>query len=214
MAGCGAVRGASPTPEAEAGRYHLIRKGQPLPEDGHVYRLSHPLGEHVLDAGRRHDTPVGEITFTLAGAPQRIAALEQLPSRSGWLELNLLELESFQLEEHLVFSAQADDGQWLDAEACQRLLELPGRANTRPPAMDTLPPNFDANVRRHLETINKGLKSENAKLNKECQDHCLTILRLRNENSMMGKSPFDIGVMIERYVDAYLKLKESDKGPS
>ena len=48
----------------------------------------------------------------------------RLPSRSGWLELNLLELESFQLEEHLVFSAQADDGQWLDAEACQRLLEL------------------------------------------------------------------------------------------
>ena len=45
--------------------------------------------------------------FTLAGAPQRIAALEQLPSRTGWLELNLLELQSFQLEEHLVFSAQA-----------------------------------------------------------------------------------------------------------
>lgn len=61
---------------------------------------------------------------------------------------------------------------------------------------------------KELEVVNRGLKSENAKLNKECQDHCLTILRLRNENSMMGKSPFDIGVMIERYVDAYLKLKE------
>lgn len=154
---------ASPLPEAEAGRYHLIRKGQPLPEDGHVYRLSHPLGEHVLDAGRRHDTPVGEVAFTLAGAPQRIAVLEQLPSRSGWLELNLLELKSFQLEEHLVFSAQADDGQWLDAEACQRLLELPGRAHTRPPAMDTLPPNFDANVRRQIEAaLAKALEENNA----------------------------------------------------
>ena len=61
---------------------------------------------------------------------------------------------------------------------------------------------------RELEALNKGLKAENAKLNKECQDHCLTILRLRNENSMMGKSPFDIGIMIERYVDAYLKAKE------
>lgn len=154
---------ASPIPEAEAGRYHLIRKGQPLPEDGHVYRLSHPLGEHVLDAGRRHDTAVGEVTFTLAGAPQRIAALEQLPSRSGWLELNLLELESFQLEEHLVFSAQADDGQWLDAEACQRLLELPGRAHTRLPATDTLPPNFDANVRRQIEAaLARALEENNA----------------------------------------------------
>jgi len=149
--------------EAPAGRYHLIRKGQPAPENGHVYRLSHPLGEHVLDRGRRCETPVTALEFMLAGAPQRIAALEQLPSRSGWLELNLLELESFQLEEHLVFSAQADDGTWLDAEACQRLLELPGRPSDRPAAPDTLPPKFDANVRRQIEAaLAKALEENNA----------------------------------------------------
>ncbi|SJZ94404.1 SNF2-related protein [Novilysobacter spongiicola] len=149
--------------EAPAGRYHLIRKGQSAPENGHVYRLSHPLGEHVLDRGRRCETPVTALEFMLAGTRQRIAALEQLSSRSGWLELNLLELESFQLEEHLVFSAQADDGTWLDAEACQRLLELPGRPSNRPAAPDTLPPNFDANVRRQIEAaLAKALEENNA----------------------------------------------------
>ncbi|ATD66177.1 ATP-dependent helicase [Luteimonas chenhongjianii] len=149
--------------EAPAGRYHLIRKGQSAPENGHVYRLSHPLGEHVLDRGRRCETPVTALEFMLAGARQRIAALEQLSSRSGWLELNLLELESFQLEEHLVFSAQADDGTWLDAEACQRLLELRGRPSNRPAAPDTLPPNFDANVRRQIEAaLAKALEENNA----------------------------------------------------
>ena len=153
----------SPITEAPVGRYHLIRKGQPLPEDGQVYRLSHPLGEHVLDVGRRHETPVGEVVFTLAGTPQRIAALEQLPSRTGWLEVNLLELQSFQLEEHLVFSAQADDGHWLDVEACQRLLELPGRGAGGHAIPDSLPVNFQANVRRQIDAaLAKALEENNA----------------------------------------------------
>lgn len=153
---------ASPVPDAPAGRYHLIRKSEPLPEEGHVYRLSHPLGEHVLDAGRRCETPAGAVTFTLAGAPQRIAALEQLSSRSGWLELNLLELESFELEEHLVFSAQADDGHWLDPEACQRLLELPGRVADGAVDPPALPANFGANVHRQIEAaLAKALEENN-----------------------------------------------------
>ena len=154
---------ASPVTDAPTGRYHLIRKGQPPPEDGQVYRLSHPLGEHVLEIGRRRETPVGVIEFTLAGAPQRIAALEQLPSRTGWLELNLLELQSFQLEEHLVFSAQADDGHWLDAEACQRLLELSGSMSRTEDVRASLPANFDANVRRQIDAaLTKALEENNA----------------------------------------------------
>lgn len=153
---------SSPEAGAPSGRYHLIRKGQPVPEDGHVYRLTHPLGEHVLDTARRYNTPHEELAFELAGSPQRIAALEQLPSRSGWLELNLLELQSFQLEEHLVFSAQTDDGRWLDAEACQRMLELPGWVTGRQNDSAKVPANFEANVRRQIEAaLTKALEENN-----------------------------------------------------
>lgn len=143
------------------GRYHLIRKGQPAPEDGHVYRLSHPLGEFVLDAGRRLEAPLRELTFRLSSVTPRVAVLEQLPVKSGWLELNVLELESFELEQHLVFSAQADDGVWLDAEACQRLLELSGQE--APIAADAhLPDNFEPNVRRQIEAaLAKALEENN-----------------------------------------------------
>lgn len=172
---------ASPAAEASAGRYHLIRKGQPPPGDGHLYRLTHPLGEHVLDTGRRYDAPTITLAFELAGAPQRIAALEQLPSRCGWLELNLLELESFQLEEHLVFSGQADDGAWLDAEACQRLLELPGRVTDQPTDPAGLPQNFEANVRRQIEAAltraleenNTYFQAEREKLDRWAEDQLL-----------------------------------------
>ena len=171
----------SPAKDAESGRYHLIRKGRPMPEDGHVYRLTHPLGEFVLDTGRRYEAPLAELVFDLSSAPQRIAALEQLPIKSGWLELNLLELESFQLEEHLVFSAQADDGRWVDAEACQRLLELSGEVSTDLPGGANLPVNFEANVRRQidaalakaLEENNSYFQAEREKLDQWAEDQLL-----------------------------------------
>jgi superfamily II DNA or RNA helicase len=151
----------SPVEAAPPGNYHLIRKGQPAPEEGHLYRLSHPLGEHVLDVGRRDATPPSELLLQLSAAPQRVAALEQLPTKSGWLELNLLELESFQLEEHLVFTAQSDDGTWLDTEACHRLLELGGMEADQEPGA-AVPANFDANVRRQIEAaLAKALEENN-----------------------------------------------------
>lgn len=152
----------SPVTTAPAGQYHLIRKGHSAPEGGHVYRLTHPLGEFVLDRGRRYDTPVAELVFDLSSSTQRIAVLERLPSRSGWLELNLLELESFQLEEHLVFSAQADDGSWLDSEACHRLLELSGQVTDENTGLGVLPTNFDVNVRRQIDAaLAKALEENN-----------------------------------------------------
>lgn len=153
----------SPVQAAPAGNYHLIRKGQPPPVDGHLYRLAHPLGEFVLDTGRRLDTPPCELTFDLSSASPRIAVLEQLPVKPDWLELNLLELESFELEEHLVFSAQTDDGAWLDAEACQRLLELAGYEAPIDPAAKA-PENFDANVRRQIEAALAKALEENQHL--------------------------------------------------
>lgn len=173
----------SPTSGAPVGTYHLIRKGQPSPEDGHVYRLSHPLGEHVLDTGRRLDTPVAEIAFDLGAGGQRIAVLERLTAKAGWLELNLLELESFQLEEHLVCSAQADDGSWLDTDACSRMLELPGRIVDPGTASSAAPPaNFDANVRRQidaalakaLEENNTYFQAEREKLDQWAEDQLLS----------------------------------------
>lgn len=113
-----------PAAAIPAGCYELIRKGKAAPGDAHVYRLSHPLGEYVLDRGRRLDVPAAEVRFDLSNYPHRILVLENLPIKCGWLELNLLELDSFQREEHLVFTAQADDGTMLDHEACERLFNL------------------------------------------------------------------------------------------
>ena len=53
------------------GHYQLIRKGQ-LGEAiaaEHLYRLTHPLGEWVLDTASRLDTPAAEIAFDISNHP-------------------------------------------------------------------------------------------------------------------------------------------------
>ena len=90
----------------------------------HLYRLSHPLGEYVLDQGRRLATAPAKLSFDLSGYPYKLSALDAFKGQSGWLCLTQLALDSFQLEEHLIFTAQADNGPLLDQEACEALFKL------------------------------------------------------------------------------------------
>lgn len=139
----------SPCDGAPPDAYGMIRKGEPLPEHEHVYRLTHPLGEYVLEEGRRIEAPDALLTFDLGRHAQKVSVLRSLSVKQGWLELNLLELDSFQTEEHLVFTAQADDGQLLDSEACERLFNLD--ATVHAPGQGALPEVFSANVHRQLD---------------------------------------------------------------
>lgn len=163
------------TPPVEgvaAGNYWLIRKGKGIqpPEHAHIYRLTHPLGEYVLDSGRRRETPTATLCFQLSDHPLRISVLEQLTSRHGWMELNLLALDSFQHEEHLVFTGVADDGTRLDQEACERLFSVAAdvRQSERPNPPEELSAlakrQLDATLSRVLEENHSYFQSERDKL--------------------------------------------------
>lgn len=165
---------------APAGQYQLIRKGQPAPDHARIYRLTHPLGEYVLEQGRCIDTPVAQLSFEASRQKPRIAMLEQLVGQQGWLQLNLLELDSFQREEHLVFTAQTDAGQVLDQETCEKLFQLPARqdplpASTAAPA--TLHGNaqqqLQAALSRALEQNDKFFQQEREKLDAWAEDRIL-----------------------------------------
>ena len=142
------------------GRYQLIQKGKTAAEHSNTYRLTHPLGEDVLSSGRSLPCPLVKIRFDLSGYQGKISVLENLQSSQGWLELNVLELDSFQREEHLVFSACTDKGEILDAQACERLFNLSAEVLetqlTEPPA------SFTQQVARQLEaTLSQALEENN-----------------------------------------------------
>ncbi len=47
--------------------------------------------------------------------------VEALKGQSGWLNLQRLTIDSFEQEDHLLFSAFTDSGKSLDQETCERM---------------------------------------------------------------------------------------------
>lgn len=174
----------SPLAKVPIGAYELIRKGEKPSEHAHLYRLSHPLGEYVLDTGRRLETPVTEMAFNLSGHEAKLSALQDLPEKSGWLELNLLELQSFQQEEHLVFTAITDGGTLLDEEQCELIFRLQGEALSsssdglalQPDSLltETVTRQLDARLSRLLDENNQYFQRERSKLEAWADDQLLS----------------------------------------
>ncbi|MCC7011375.1 MAG: DEAD/DEAH box helicase [Planctomycetes bacterium] len=124
----------SPRPDIDTGRYHLISKSRPRDDSSKdadagrfLYRLSHPLGEHVVDHAKAADTPPVTIEFDVSAHPTKLSMVDALRGRSGRLTLTRLAVESYEREEHLLFSGFVDGGASLDQETLEKLFLCGGR---------------------------------------------------------------------------------------
>ncbi len=166
--------------EVPEGRYHLISKTAPNIEGEFLYRLSHPLGEYVIDAGKRAPTPAAHVSFDISNHPSRIAAVEELRGRSGWLMLQRLTIESFEPEEYLLFSAFDDGGRAIDQETCEKLFRCAGsvsEAADPAEALGRLQPDAKrhtaATIARSLEVNNELFQQERERLERWADDKVL-----------------------------------------
>lgn len=157
-----------PLPELPRGRYHLISKTQANVSGAFLYRLSHPLGEHVLAQGKSATTPPADVTFDITGHPTRIAAVEALKGRSGWLMLQQLTIDSFEREEHLLFSAFDDAGRPLDQETCEKLFRCSGSVHSLNSGPALPEQQLGREAERHASaTVARALERGNALFNAE-----------------------------------------------
>lgn len=117
----------SPVFGASPGRYHLISKTKENTPGEYLYRLSHPLGEHVLARAKETACPPAEVVFDITGHPTRIAVVERLKGQFGWLSLQHVRIDSFESEEYLLFSATDDNGKNIDQETCIKIFSCDGR---------------------------------------------------------------------------------------
>jgi hypothetical protein len=154
------------------GRYFLISKSKPhsateaLNEHGSfLYRLSHPLGEWSVDLAKQADTPIAELRFNISAHPARIAVVEELKGQSGYLRLQKLSVESYELEEYLLFSGFTDEGKMLDQEACEKLFSCD--ASVVPSSFNTVTSNrLTEECMRHASAmLSKSLESNNQYFN-------------------------------------------------
>jgi len=156
----------SPITAAKPGTYHLISKDRANIPGEFLYRLSHPLGEHVTDTGKECPTPAAKVSFDISGRPAKISVIEDLREKSGWLILQRLAIQSFEREEHLLFSAFTDDGKSLDQETCQKLFHCRGNVLEEFDVPDGEKKRLAADADRHAKaTISRSLERNSQHFN-------------------------------------------------
>ena len=158
----------SPLDETKTGRYHLISKTQQNVTGEFLYRLSHPLGEWVIAQGKNCPGPLATVTFDVSRYPTKLSMVEAIKGQSGWLTLQQLIIDSFDREEHLLFSAITDAGKSLDQETCERLFHCD--ATTEPVAEPSHPfaDRLQKEAERHVQaTIGASLEANNTLFNEE-----------------------------------------------
>jgi SNF2-related domain/Helicase conserved C-terminal domain len=162
-----------PSPEISPGRYLLISKSQPEP--GHdrseepsrfLYRLSHPLGEKVVQGGKSLEAPAAVITFDVTNHATRLHGVEALRGKAGHLFLTRLQIESYEQEEYLLFSGFDDDGATLDQETMEKLFGCVGHVDALTDIPDAVTKRLETEAQRHAKaTISLSLEQNSAHFN-------------------------------------------------
>lgn len=152
----------SPVTNVSNGRYHLISKRQENVTGEYLYRLSHPLGEYVIQTAKEIPCPSAEVVFDITSHSTRIALVEHLKGKSGWLTLQHLNIESFESEEYLLFSGMDDSGNNIDQETCEKLFNCSGFAKAAQTMPETVEKRLILDQERHVQaTLARNLEENN-----------------------------------------------------
>ena len=130
-------------------------------EDANTYRVGHPLAQRILEHCMALDTPPVEVRFDYSGSGKRIALLEGLVGRQGWLMCSQLTLKTFDTEDHLLFAATQEDGTPLDSATCKRLFDLPASAHQ--PVLAMAEADLRARLDAEQEAVTLQLSATNGK---------------------------------------------------
>lgn len=159
-----------PCEDIARGRYHLISKSHPRSgvdtgmdgvEDAgrFLYRLSHPLGEHVVEQAKALETRVAEIVFDVTNHPTKLSVVETLRGCRGYLTLTHLTVDSYDREEYLLFSGFADDGSAIDPETMEKLFLCSGTSTAPVSIPAAVGQRLVAESERHAKaTVSRSLE--------------------------------------------------------
>jgi len=130
-------------------------------EDANTYRVGHPLAQQVLRSCCALSTPKVDLQFSLSGSGKRIAVLESLPSRSGWMTCSRFTLQGFETEDHILLSGVMDNGEPLEPTACKRLFDLQGDPGQ--PLLLEPPHELTAEIDKEQQRVLTDLEARNGK---------------------------------------------------
>jgi len=142
------------------GLYELPRRSG----EAHLYRLSHPLGEAVVERAKERELATAELTFDYSNHTGKVSALEPLKGKTGWLTAAMLTIEALdQAEDHLLLSGLSDAGETLSDDAALRLLTLAGNVGAAAaPPVDTID-RLNGDIHLRQQGIQRSISERNAR---------------------------------------------------
>ena len=157
----------SPKMGISLGTYHLISKSKENVEGEFLYRLSHLLGEHVIENAKALSTPCVEVSFDITNHPTKISMIEELKGTAGWMTMDSLVIDAFEREEYALLSGFREDGTSLDQEILEKLFLCNGEVAENSPAA-TPPEQLAEEANQHRKaTINHSFETNNKFMNEE-----------------------------------------------
>jgi len=142
------------------GLYELPRRSG----EAHLYRLSHSLGEAIVERARARKLPVAELVFDYGNHSGKVSALESLKGNAGWLTASMVTIEALdQAEDHLLLSGLSDGGEPLSDDIALRLLTLAGRVGPETVLPVDTTNLLDADLRLKQRSIQRSISERNAR---------------------------------------------------
>ena len=120
-----------PNENIHSGPYMILKTNEhgrkseiEIPDDTNIYRVGHKLAQRILQACKELETPAKEVVFDYTNSNTRIAYLEKFIGQSGWMKVQLLQVNSFELEEYFLMSCFTDEGEEIYPDMANRFFSL------------------------------------------------------------------------------------------
>ena len=93
-------------------------------EDANTYRIGHPLAQRILALCKDIHADTRAVRFDYRSSGKRIAVIEPLVGKQGWLLCSRVALTAFETEDYLLFAGVTDGGDEIDHNQCRRLFDI------------------------------------------------------------------------------------------
>ena len=144
--------------EIPLGLYELPRRTG----EAHLYRLAHPLAEHVLEQAKGRTLEPTELTFEYGKHDGKVTAMEPYIGKSGVLNLSLFTVEALnQAEDYLICTGVSDQGEVLEEDVVRRLFFLPVSVS-KPMAFPLENPILSKQTEERQDAIRRQISQRNA----------------------------------------------------
>lgn len=122
-------------------------------------RKDDPYIHSLLEKAMETALPVAEVCFDYSSSRRKFSFFESMPVKIGWLRVDKLTVEAFDIQEYIINTCVCDDGTVLDDDTVERMMELCSEAmEVSMPVPDELEKSAaakQADLLRNIEEQNK-----------------------------------------------------------